>query len=105
MVGYQRPAFMSGKLLHALVKGLYMLARDRPTKSDDVAAGYEEPAVSQERVAAAEDVVTRLAEDRHALVGGIPGRRRRITPPSPPSPLPGQIITFPVGSMWVWTGK
>jgi hypothetical protein len=40
-----------------------------------VAAGYEEGAVSQERVAAAEDVVPRLAEDRHALVGGIPGPR------------------------------
>jgi hypothetical protein len=34
VVGYQRPAFMLGKLLHVLAEGLYMLAFDRPTKSE-----------------------------------------------------------------------
>ena len=102
VVGYQRPAFMSGKVVPRVIEGVICAGPRQPHVIRDVAAGYEELAVSQERVAAAEEVVTRLAEARSCSRWRDPrtADRCRTRPPSP-----GQIITFPVGSMWVWTGK
>ena len=71
--GYHRPAFMSGKLLHALVKGLYMLARDRPTKSEMWPPATKSLPSARNECPLQKNVVIGLAEARHALVGGIPG--------------------------------